>query len=110
MSGFNAAAGKFPSQLRDAMNELVAMGNALVASYTIDRLGKKSSDDWKLILVRGTEKPKFTLPPGSIPTHESRSANHATGDINPKSRSTRNTASARPFTPKPPKRRPGVVL
>ncbi len=110
MSGFNAAAGKFPKQLRDAMNELVAMGNTLVASYTIARLGKKSSDDWKLILIRGTEKPKFILPPGSIPTHDSRSANHATGGINPKSRSTRNAASARPYTPKPPKRRPGVVL
>jgi len=110
MSGFNAASGKFPSQLRDAMNELVAMGNTLVASYTIDRLGKKSSDAWKLILVRGTEKPKFVQPTGALAAHGSNSVNHATEGIMPSSRSARSTASARAYPPKPPKRRPGVVL
>jgi hypothetical protein len=110
MSGFETAAGKFPSQLRNAMNELAAMGSSLVASYTIDQLGKKTSDDWKLTIVRGTDKPKYILPTGAFPSHVSNSANHAKEIVKPSSRPARSMTTAGPYTPKPPKRRSGVVL
>lgn len=61
LCGYDGTAKNFPAKLRRAMAEMVAKVPDLIASFEIIRCGR-NSDGWKLRIVRGNEKPEFTMP------------------------------------------------
>lgn len=65
LCGYDGSPRNFPARLRAAMHALIAVAPGLVASFEIEEIGR-SSDDWKLRVVVGVEKPSF-LPPQRIP-------------------------------------------
>ncbi len=61
LCGYDGPAKNFPAKLRQAMAELIKEVPELVASFEIVRSGR-NSDGWKLRIVRGAEKPEFSMP------------------------------------------------
>lgn len=61
ISGFTGRKKDFPAKAKQALEELKERIPALVANYEIIEAGK-SSDDWKVIIHRGDEKPQFIVP------------------------------------------------
>lgn len=61
LSGFTGRQKDFPAKLMTALDELKASVPGLVAGYEIVKSGK-SSDDWKVVVKRGDEKPQFIMP------------------------------------------------
>ena len=61
LCGYDGPAKNFPTKLRKAMAELASKVPEIIASFEIVRLGR-NSDGWKLRIVRGSERPEFTVP------------------------------------------------
>lgn len=61
LSGFTGRQKDFPAKLMTALNELQTSVPGLVAGYEVVKAGK-SSDDWKVMVKRGDEKPQFIMP------------------------------------------------
>jgi hypothetical protein len=61
LCGYDGPVKNFPAKLRQAMAELANKVPELVASFEIVRSGR-NSDGWKLRIVRGNEKPEFSMP------------------------------------------------
>lgn len=61
LSGFTGRQKDFPVKLTTALNELKENIPSLVAGYEIQK-NTKNSDDWKVIVHRGDEKPSFIMP------------------------------------------------
>ena len=61
LSGFTGRQKDFPTKLKLALEELKNNIPGLVANFDIQKTGK-NSDDWKVIVHRGDEKPQFLLP------------------------------------------------
>lgn len=110
ISGFEAASGKFPGQLRTAMDELVDKAPTLVAAYSIDRRGKKSSDKWEMTVKRGEDKPKFKRPPGASSGANTGIKGNASQIPKAGSAQTHGASKRWSAQGKPPNRRAGVVL
>ena len=67
LCGYDGPAKNYPAKLRQAMAELASKVPELVASFEIVRCGR-NSDGWKLRIVRGAEKPEFTMPTSTART------------------------------------------
>ena len=61
LCGYDGAKRNFPAKLRAAMEELSKDVPDVIASFTIDRIGK-DGDSWMLKIIRGPEKPEFVMP------------------------------------------------
>lgn len=58
LCGYDGCAKNFPGKLRAAMKALVDAAPSLVASFELDEVSR-CSDDWKLRVIFGPEKPSF---------------------------------------------------
>lgn len=58
LCGYDGTPRNFPGKLRIALDELVKAAPTLVASFEIDR-SSRSSDNWKLRVVLGSDSPAF---------------------------------------------------
>jgi hypothetical protein len=61
LSGFTGRQKDFPVKLKQALDELGQSIPSLVAGHEIQKIGK-SSDEWRVLVQRGDEKPQFLLP------------------------------------------------
>ena len=61
LSGFTGRQKDFPVKLKQALDELGEAIPSLVAGHDIQKTGK-SSDEWRVVVHRGDEKPQFLLP------------------------------------------------
>lgn len=61
LSGFTGRQKDFPGKLTAALDELKGFVPGLVAGYEMVKVGK-SSDEWKIVVKRGDEKPQFIMP------------------------------------------------
>jgi hypothetical protein len=71
LSGFTGRQKDFPVKLFQALDELKQSIPTLVADYVIQKISK-NSDNWKVLVHRGDEKPQFVMPklaPSRIDTH-----------------------------------------
>lgn len=74
LSGFTGRQKDFPVKLTSALDELRQFVPGLVAGYEIVKAGK-SSDEWKVVVKRGDEKPQFIMPklaPNRLDKHPDR--------------------------------------
>jgi hypothetical protein len=61
LSGYSGARKQFLRDLQSAMAELSAVAPELIGEFEIEQTGR-SSDGWTLEVIRGSEKPSFTMP------------------------------------------------
>lgn len=61
LSGFTGRNKDFPLKLKKALQELKDSVPTLVADFKMDE-SSKSSENWSVMIVRGDEKPHFTIP------------------------------------------------